>query len=96
MIMKKTELIAKIAETENCSKADADKALNAVLKTMTAVLAEGGKIAITGFGTFEVREHPARKCKNPRTGEMMMTKPSKAVAFKAGKTLKDLLNPDEA
>jgi len=52
-------------------------------------------VSITGFGTFEVHERPARQCKNPRTGEIMTTKPCKALAFKAGKTLKDAVNPEK-
>lgn len=90
--MKKNELIAAIAEKEGCSKKEADKALNLVLDTISAALISGEKVSITGFGTFEVRERPARECKNPRTGEAMTTKACKALAFKAGKTLKDAVN----
>lgn len=93
--MKKNDLVAAIAAKENCTKKDADKALNLVLEAITDALVAGEKVSITGFGTFEVREHPARRCKNPHTKEFMMTKPCKALAFKAGKTLKDALNPEE-
>ncbi len=93
--MKKNDLIAAIAAKENCSKKEADKALNLVLDAITEALVAGDKVSITGFGTFEVRERPAKQCKNPRTGETMMTKPCKALAFKAGKTLKDAVNPED-
>jgi len=93
--MKKNELIQKIHEKENCPKKDAEKALNLVLDAITDALVSGEKVSITGFGTFEVRERPARQCKNPRTGEIMTTKSCKALAFKAGKTLKDAINPED-
>lgn len=92
--MKKNDLVAAIAAKENCPKKEADKALNLVLDTITDALISGEKVSITGFGTFEVRERPAKKCKNPRTGEEMVTKPCKALVFKAGKTVKDAINPE--
>ena len=90
--MKKNDLVAAIAAKENCPKKEADKALNLVLEAITDALIKGEKVSITGFGTFEVHERPARQCKNPRTGEVMMTQPCKALNFKAGKTLKDQIN----
>ena len=93
--MKKNDLVAAIAAKENCPKKEADKALNLVLDAITDALIAGEKVSITGFGTFEVRDRPAKQCKNPRTGEIMTTKPCKALAFKAGKTLKDAINPEQ-
>ena len=90
--MKKNELIAAIAAKENCTKKEADKALNTVLGAIQDALIAGEKVSITGFGTFEVRDRPAKKCINPATKKEMTTKPCKALAFKAGKTLKDALN----
>ncbi len=92
--MKKNDLVAAIAEKENVSKKEADKALNIVLDAISDALIAGEKVSITGFGTFEVRDRPAKLCKNPRTGEPMTTKPCKALAFKAGKTLKDAVNSE--
>ena len=92
--MKKNDLIAAIAAKENCHKTQADKALNLVLDVITEALVKGEKVSITGFGTFEVRERPAKQCINPRTKEQMTTKPCKALAFKAGKTLKDAINSE--
>ncbi len=93
--MKKNDLVAAVAAKANCSKKQADEALNYVLEAITDALVAGEKVSITGFGTFEVRDRPAKQCKNPRTGEIMMTKPCKALAFKAGKTLKDSVNPEQ-
>ena len=92
--MKKNDLVAAIAEKENVSKKEADKALNIVLDAISDALIAGEKVSITGFGTFEVRDRPAKQCKNPRTGEPMTTKPCKALTFKAGKTLKDAVNSE--
>lgn len=92
LIMKKTELVAAIAEKAALSKKDADKALSAVIDTITAALADGDKIQLVGFGTFEVRSRGARTGKNPRTGEAIKIAASKVPAFKAGRALKDSVN----
>lgn len=94
--MKKNELVAAIAAKENCSKKEADKALNLVLDAIRDALVAGEKVSITGFGTFEVRDRAAKQCINPVTHEPMTTKPCKALSFKAGKTLKEALNPAPA
>ena len=86
--MKKTELVAAIAEKAALSKKDADKALTAFIDTVT----EGDKISLVGFGTFEVRTRGARTGKNPRTGEAIKIAASKVPAFKAGRALKDSVN----
>ena len=52
-------------------------------------MAEGDKVQLIGFGTFEVRERAAREAKNPRTGEKLQIAACKVPAFKAGKALKD-------
>lgn len=93
--MKKNELVAAIAAKENCTKKEADKALNLVLDAITDALVAGEKVAITGFGTFEVRERASKQCINPHTKQPMTTKPCKVLAFKAGKTMKDAINPEK-
>ena len=90
--MTKTELIALVSEKSELTKKDADKAVTAVIEVITEALENGEKVAITGFGTFEVRERGEKKCINPRTKEEMICPPSKAPAFKAGKALKDAVN----
>ncbi len=90
--MNKTELIAAVAEKTNSSKKDAEKAVAAVLDTVTGALAAGEKVQLVGFGTFEVRSREARTGKNPRTGEAVAIPASKVPAFKAGKGLKDIVN----
>ena len=90
--MKKQELVAAIAQEAEISKKDADKALAAAINAISKALADGDKIQLVGFGTFEVRERAARTGKNPRTGEMIKIAASKVPAFKAGKALKDVVN----
>lgn len=67
-------------------------AINTVIDCITDAVAQGEKVQIVGFGTFEVRERGEKKCKNPRTGEEMITPAKKAPVFKAGKALKDAVN----
>ena len=87
--MNKTELVAAIAEKTEFSKKDSEKALNAVLEAIADGLAEGEKIQLIGFGTFDVKKRPARTARNPRTGAEIKIKASKAPTFKAGKALKE-------
>ena len=90
--MNKTELIAAVAESAALSKKDAEKAVNAVIDSIKGALADGDKVQLVGFGTFEVRARGARTGKNPRTGEAIKIAASKVPAFKAGKALKDAVN----
>ena len=90
--MNKTELAAAVAAKTELSKKDAEAAVNAVLASITDALAEGDKVALVGFGTFEVAERAAREGRNPKTGETMPIAASKTPKFKAGKALKDMVN----
>jgi DNA-binding protein HU-beta len=87
--MNKAEFVARVAEKTELKKADAEKAVNAFLETVSETLKAGDKIIFTGFGSFEVTERSARQGRNPKTGEKMQINASKAPKFKAGKGLKD-------
>ncbi len=87
--MNKAELIAAVAANAELSKKDAEKAVVAALGTITSTLAEGGKVQLVGFGTFETRQRAARKGKNPQTGAEVMIPAAKVPVFKAGKALKE-------
>ena len=87
--MTKVELIAAVAENAGLSKKDAEQAVNATVEAITKALAEGDKVSLVGFGTFETRERPARKGRNPRTKEEITIPATTTPAFKAGKALKD-------
>ena len=90
--MNKTELVAAMAEKAGLSKKDAEAALKAFTDTVAEELKKGDKIALVGFGTFEVSERAAREGRNPQTGAPMTIAASKAPKFKAGKALKDAIN----
>ncbi len=87
--MNKTELVAAVATKAELSKKDADAAVKAVIDAVTEALKDGEKVALVGFGTFEVKTRAARTGKNPRTGEMINIPESKVPSFKAGSALKD-------
>ena len=89
--MNKTELISAVAEKTGLTKKDSDKAIAAALEVITAALAQGEKVQFVGFGGFEVKERAERTARNPRTGETVTVPASKAIQFKAGKELKNLV-----
>ena len=88
-IMTKVELIRQIANRASMSQKDAEKALKAFTEAVTEALKEGDKVALVGFGTFEVSERAGRTGRNPQTGEPVEIPASKSPKFKAGKALKD-------
>ncbi|MDA0679494.1 MAG: HU family DNA-binding protein [Proteobacteria bacterium] len=90
--MNKGELIEAVAASAGLSKADATKAVDGVLDSVTRTLAGGGGVSLVGFGTFSVKARAARMGRNPRTGEAIQIKASKVPGFKAGKALKDAVN----
>lgn len=87
--MNKNELVAKVADQSGLSKKDAEKALAAVIDTITAALVAGDKVQLVGFGTFETKRREARTGRNPRSGETIEIPAASLPAFKAGKALKD-------
>jgi len=87
--MNKSELIDAIAEKGGLSKADAGKALDATIASVTEALKAGDTVTLVGFGTFGVKERAARTGRNPQTGATLEIKASKVPNFKAGKGLKD-------
>ncbi|MCM1293214.1 MAG: HU family DNA-binding protein [Bacteroides sp.] len=89
--MNKTELINAIAEKANLTKVQAKAALEAGINTVSEQLAKGDKVALIGFGTFSVAEKTARKGINPRTKEVIEIPARKAVKFKAGAELNDVV-----
>lgn len=86
--MNKGELVEKVAAEANLTKADAGRAVDAVLASVEAELASGGEVNITGFGKFTVQEREAREGRNPATGEKMQIGASKTPKFTAGNALK--------
>ena len=90
--MNKTELTDAVAEAADITKADAARALDAVLTTISNTLASGEQVGVVGFGTFLVRERAARVGRNPQTGAEIRIAAATVPAFKPGKALKDAVN----
>ncbi len=90
--MNKSELIAKISEGADITKAAAGRALDSLIDSVTTELASGGDVALVGFGTYKVNDRAARIGRNPQTGAEIQISAAKVPAFKAGKALKDAVN----
>lgn len=90
--MKKVELVEAVAEETGLTKADATRAIDATFKAIMNALANGDKVPLVGFGTFDVSKRAARDGRNPRTGEPVTIAARNAVTFKAGSALKDAVN----
>lgn len=90
--MNKAEFIEAVANGAELSKADAGRAVDAMIASITNALKKGDTITLVGFGTFDVRKRGARTGRNPRTGEEIKIAASKNPAFKPGKALKDAVN----
>ena len=91
--MNKQELIDEIVGRKGSpveSKAAAERAINAVLEGIETGIKKDGLVQLVGFGTFKVKSRPARKGRNPSTGQEIKIKASKSVAFKCGAQLKDV------
>ena len=90
--MTKTDLVNYIAEEAGLTKADATRALDAFMGGVTSGLKKDGKVTLTGFCTFAAEKKPAKKGRNPRTGETVEIPARVAVKVKAGSKLKEALN----
>jgi len=85
----KSELVKALAEKAEVTQKDAAKALDALVETIQQALANGDKVQIIGFGSFEVRDRKERKVISPATGEEIKVPATKVPAFKPGKSLKE-------
>ena len=90
--MSKQQLVEKMAEKAGLTKADAARALDAMLATVEEALKAGDKVTLVGFGTFAISERGEREGRNPKTGETVKIAARNAVTFKAGSKLKDAVN----
>ena len=90
--MNKSQLIDAIAEAADLPKASAAKALEAVIDTVSNTLKGGEQVVLVGFGTFSVKDRPARTGRNPQTGQPIEIAAARIPNFKAGKALKDAVN----
>ena len=83
------DLAAEIAEKHNISKKQSEEIVNDLTVSMTNSLKKGSVIRLSGFGVLQVRERAARTGRNPHTGETIQIKPSKKIAFRALKDLRE-------
>lgn len=90
--MNKAEFVAEVADILKVSRADADKAVNAVQEAIIAALKNGEEVNLPQLGKFSVKETAEREGRNPATGEKITIAASKAINFKAGKAAKAALN----
>ena len=90
--MNKQQLVEAMASKSELTKVDTEKALKAFIDTVTDELKNDGKVQLVGFGTFEVAERAERQGRNPKTGETITIPASKSPKFKAGRSLKDIVN----
>ena len=90
--MTKAELVEFIAENADLTKADATRALEAMIEGVTEGLKKKGKVTLVGFGTFSAKKRAARTGRNPQTGETVKIAARTVPGFKAGSKLKDALN----
>jgi len=90
--MNKSEFVDAVADKASLSKADAAKAVDAMMEVVTDTLKGGDQVTLIGFGTFLNRRREARDGRNPRTGETIKIAAANVPAFKAGKALKDAVN----
>jgi DNA-binding protein HU-beta len=91
--MNKTQLVEAVAADSGLSKADASRAIESFVSTVSKTLKKGDEVVITGFGKFSVVKRAARQGVNPRTGEKVKIKASKAPKFTAGAGLKQTVHP---
>lgn len=90
--MNKSDFVNAVADSAELSKADAGRAVDAMVEVIKKSLKKGDTVTLVGFGTFSVRKRAARQGRNPQTGATIKIKASKSPAFKAGKALKDAVN----
>ncbi|MCW3029814.1 MAG: family DNA-binding protein [Solirubrobacterales bacterium] len=91
--MNKSQLIEAVASDSGLTKTDSARAIESLLDTVTRTLRKGDEVTITGFGKFSVVKRAARQGVNPRTGERVKIKASKAPKFSAGASLKQAVSP---
>lgn len=90
--MKKTELVAEVAQSTELSQKDATKAVDATFAAIVDAMKSGEEVRITNFGVFSVTDRPETQGRDPRSGDTITIKAARVPKFRAGKPLKDALN----
>ena len=92
--MNKRELVEQVGREMVTTKAAAEDIVNTVLQAIQRGLREDGEVSLPGFGSWTVRQRPARRCRHPQTGEPMRIPAGPTISFRAAKGWKDGLRPD--
>jgi DNA-binding protein HU-beta len=90
-VMTKAELVEAVAKSSSLTKAAAEKAVNAVINTVSSALKKGDRVTLVGFGSFEVANRKARTGRNPQTGKEIKIAAAKVPKFRPGKALKEVV-----
>ena len=90
--MTKSQLAALVTEKTSLSKKEVEEVINTIFESITSALGDGDKVELRGFGSFTIRDRPAKTGRNPKTGEIVKVPPKKVPFFKAGKDLKIKVN----
>jgi DNA-binding protein HU-beta len=90
--MNQTELIQAVADEANLTKTQTQDAVRALLKTIMQVVADGDKVTLVGFGSFEPKLRSAREGPNPKTGDTVQIPAATVPSFSAGKTFREAVN----
>jgi DNA-binding protein HU-beta len=91
-IMNKQEFVTYIATQHDCTKVEAEKAIDIFTSSVIDAIGQGNEISLVGFGNFSISKVAARGGRNPRTGEALQVKSYNQVKFKTGQKLKDACN----
>jgi DNA-binding protein HU-beta len=90
--MNKMELIEHVADKAGLTKAQTQDCLKALVSTITETVANGGKVILIGFGSFEPKVRSAREGRNPKTGETIQIPAARVPTFSAGKAFREAVN----
>jgi len=87
--MNKADIAGKVQETLGTTRADAERAVETVIDSITMALKGGDEVSVAGLGIFVAKARPARTGRNPRTGETIQIKATRTPKFRPAKALKD-------
>ena len=90
--MNQTELIQQVADEAKLTKTQTQDVVRALLKTIMQVVADGDKVTLVGFGSFEPKVRSAREGRNPKTGESIQIPAARVPTFSAGKSFREVVN----
>lgn len=92
MSLNKNDLVSQVASQSGLTKADATRAVDSMIDSITSSLQKGSEVRLTGFGTFTTTQRKATTGRNPRTGESIQIAASTQPKFRPGKSLRDAVN----